>query len=238
MSTAQRSGARVAPAPVTLSGVDADRFRDRWRDVAAWLDASPSELAGLVVLTTGALAVVVALWWGARPVASPTTGQAPTATEVATTGAGALVGADTVTVHVAGAVGAPGLVELSIGSRVSDAVAAAGGLTLDGDPEGLNLARELVDGERIDVPRVGDPSGAAPGPAGADGAAGGVDGAVDLNRATTVQLEELPGVGPVLASRIVEHREANGPFTEVGQLRDVAGIGEKTFQSLTDLVDV
>lgn len=218
--------------------MDADRFRERWRRVAAWLDASPSELAGLAVLTVGALAVVGVLWWGGRPAAPPTARpDTHPGTEVATTGAGALVGEDTVTVHVAGAVGRPGLVELPLGARVADAVAAAGGLTLDGDPAGLNLARELVDGERIDVDRHGDP-GAAPDPGRATPSGVRGDGTLDLNRATAAELEGLPGVGPVLATRIVDHREAHGPFTEVGQLRDVAGIGEKTFQDLADLVDV
>ena len=142
------------------------------------------------------------------------------------------------TVHVAGAVGTPGLVRLPVGARVADAVDAAGGLLLDADPGPLNLARTVADGERIDVPRVGEVA-LGQGPGGADGD-GGVrsDGLVDLNRATPSQLEELPGVGPVLASRIVAFRDANGPFTEVGQLREVSGIGEKTFQSLAPLVAV
>ena len=71
-------------------------------------------------------------------------------------------------------------------------------------------------------------------------AASGVrpDGRLDLNTATAVQLQSLPGIGPVLAERIVAHRDASGPFTEVGQLREVTGIGERTFQGLADLVAV
>ena len=119
------------------------------------------------------------------------------------------------------------------------AVEAAGGLLLDADPGPLNLARTVADGERIDVPRVGEPAVGASGGGAVDGD-GGVraDGLVDLNRATPAELEELPGVGPVLASRIIAFRDANGPFTEVGQLREVSGIGEKTFQSLAPLVAV
>lgn len=218
--------------------MDTARIQDRWRGVAAWLDASASELAGLVVLLLGAVAVLGVLWWGGRPEAPPQPVSGPDrGSESADGGAGALVGGDTVTVHVAGAVGTPGLVELPLGARVADAIAGAGGLVLDADTSSLNLAREVVDGERIDVGRPGQPGTARADDPSGDGAIG-ADGVIDLNRATADQLEELPGVGPVLAGRIVDHRDANGPFTEVGQLRDVAGIGEKTFQDLADLVDV
>lgn len=221
--------------------MDADRLRDRWRAVAAWLDASPSELAGLTVLLVGAVVVVAILWFGGRPqvAPTPTPGPGPSDLGGATSGAGALVGEDTLTVHVAGAVAAPGLVELPVGARVADALEAAGGLVLDADTSPLNLARELADGERVDVGRIGDPTPAGGTGPGVDSTTpGGAGAPIDLNRATADQLEVLPGVGPVLASRIVAHREANGPFTEVGQLRDVSGIGEKTFQDLADLVDV
>ena len=149
-----------------------------------------------------------------------------------------LVGGDTVTVHVAGAVARPGLVRLPVGARVADAVEQAGGLLLDADPAGLNLARPLADGERVDVPRLGD---AAAGPSTGTGdptPAVDADGRLDLNRATAADLEELPGVGPVLAQRILDWREANGPFTAVGQLREVSGIGERTFQGLAEQVTV
>lgn len=218
--------------------------------MAAWLDASPAEVAGLAMLLVGAMVVVGALWWTGRPVpmaAVPATGseaspQQPVATEAPPA---ALAGADTVTVHVAGAVGQPGLVHVPVGARVADAIEAAGGPVLDAETTRLNLAREVVDGERLEVPRMGEVvSDGAPGEAGTHApgqeGAGAVraDGTLDLNRAQAADLEELPGVGPVLAQRILEWRDANGPFTEVGQLRDVAGIGEKTFQSLAPLVGV
>ena len=217
--------------------MDADSPRDRVRRLAGWLDASPAELAGLVVLVLGAGAVAAVLWWTGRPVAVPA---APpvSAAQVPGDTATELVGGDTVTVHVAGAVASPGLVRLPIGARVADAVERAGGLLLDADPGVLNLARPLVDGERVDVPRLGD---TAAGPAGAgDAAAAATDaeGRVDLNRATAADLEELPGVGPVLAQRILDWREENGPFTAVGQLREVSGIGESTFQALAEQVTV
>lgn len=156
---------------------------------------------------------------------------------------GAPTGADTVTLHVAGAVARPGLVEVAVGARVADALDAAGGLLLDAEVGTLNLARTVSDGERLDVPRIGEVvprAGAVGQPDGSGGGPGAMrpDGTLDLNAATAADLEELPGVGPVLAERILAWRDSDGPFTEVGQLREVSGIGEKTFQRLAPLVGV
>lgn len=142
-------------------------------------------------------------------------------------------------VHVAGAVRRPGVVELVAGDRVADAVAAAGGVLPDASVAVLNLARPLVDGEQVVVP-TGEEVAAgvgAGGPSATDDAYL-PDGRVDLNRATAADLEELPGVGPVLAGRIVSHRDERGPFTEPVELRSVSGIGEATWASLRDLVGV
>lgn len=201
------------------------------------------------MLLVGAIAVVGTLWWTGRPIPVPAApvgiGTEDPSTAAGAEPAGAPTGADTVTVHVAGAVGRPGLVQLRLGARVADAIEAVGGLQIDADTTRLNLAREVVDGERLDVLRVGEVAAdghgegaAAPSTAGDAGGAVRPDGTLDLNLADAGDLEELPGVGPVLAGRILEWRETNGPFTEVGQLRDVAGIGEKTFQSLAPLVAV
>jgi competence protein ComEA len=148
-----------------------------------------------------------------------------------------------VTVHVAGAVVDAGVVTLPAGARVTDAIAAVGGLTDDADPSRTNLARPLVDGEQLLVLRVGEepppgtpPSGAPP--AGPDGAPTADGGLVDLNTATLEQLQTLPGVGPAIAARIVDHREQHGPFRAPGDLRDVSGIGEKRFQDLADRITV
>lgn len=215
--------------------VDADEFRDRWRGAAAWLDASPSEVVALVVLALGAVAAVGVLWWsgGAVPVSPPPTDLTAAPTEV--------TGGDVATVHVAGAVGRPGLVEVPVGARVADALQAAGGVALDAETSSLNLAREVVDGERIDVPRLGEAQAGGAGPDGNGGTGSGAvgpDGTVNLNLASAAELETLPGIGPVLSQRIIAHREANGPFAEVGGLRAVAGIGEKRFQALVDLLTV
>jgi competence protein ComEA len=137
-------------------------------------------------------------------------------------------------VHVVGEVRVPGLVRLPPGSRVSDAIEAAGGLRKGGSSGGLNLARPLVDGEQVDVAR--DAATAPPGAAG--GATGGPSRPVDLNTATVADLDTLPGVGPVMAARILDWRTQHGRFASVDQLREVSGIGDRTFERLAPLVTV
>ncbi len=139
------------------------------------------------------------------------------------------------TVHVSGAVAAPGLVSLAPGSRVADALAAAGGALATGEVGRLNLAASVADGEHIVVPSVTDPSPVVP--AASDPQDAG-SGPVHLNTATPEELETLPGVGPVLAGRIIDHRERDGPFTVPEDLLDVSGIGEARLESLRDLVAV
>lgn len=147
-------------------------------------------------------------------------------------------------VHVLGAVARPGLYELAAGTRVMDAVAAAGGFSSTADPGGVNLARELSDGEQLYVPVVGEvpPPDAGGGTGGASGGAGSPGaasaGPIDLNRATLAELDTLPRIGPSLAQRILDWRDANGGFTSVDELREVSGIGDKTFESLRELVTV
>ncbi|PYG01598.1 competence protein ComEA [Georgenia satyanarayanai] len=149
-----------------------------------------------------------------------------------------------VVVHVAGAVHDPGVVELPVGARVADAVSAAGGEQPDAELAAVNLARPLVDGEQVYVPRVGEaPPGAAEGggPAGAPPAADGAaadGGVVDLNSADLADLDTLPGVGPAIAQRILEWREANGPFHSVEELLEVSGIGPATLDKLRERVRV
>lgn len=140
-------------------------------------------------------------------------------------------------VHILGAVASPGVYQLREGERVIDAVASAGGFTPTADQRGVNLARFVVDGEQIHVPEIGaDSSADAIGPGGA--APGIEQGKVNLNTATSDELEELPRVGPEMASRIIAWRDANGPFTAVDELMSITGIGEKTFDALKDLVTV
>jgi len=144
-------------------------------------------------------------------------------------------------VHVLGAVRRPGLFQLAEGARVVDAIAAAGGLSEVGDPAGVNLARPVSDGEQLYVPARGEAQPQAPPGGGTVGnpAAGGVAaGPVNLNTATAADLDSLPRIGPAMAQRIIDFRTANGRFSSVDELRNVAGIGQKTFDGLKDLVTV
>jgi competence protein ComEA len=176
------------------------------------------------------LACVVAGWlaWGARP-RTDTVAAVPVASGGPPIGGPSPVPAEVV-VAVEGDVRRPGLIHLPSGARVADAVEGAGGLTRGARTVGLNLARKVVDGELITV------GGGTPAAASAPG--GDTGGRVDLNTATVAQLDALPGVGPVLAQRIVDHRQQHGPFRSVEALRDVNGIGEARFADLRGRVTV
>lgn len=147
-----------------------------------------------------------------------------------------------VLVHVAGAVASPGLVRLPAGARVADGIEAAGGPTDEAALVAVNLARPLVDGEQVHVPTVADVAAGTAAPAAGAGPGRDPgrlpDGRLDLNLADAAQLEELPGVGPVLAGRIVAHRDEVGGFDEATALREVPGIGEATWAGLRELVGV
>lgn len=201
----------------------------------SWLVAEPAEALGVLVLLAGVVVATV-VWWH-RPVPGP----AP-APPGGSPGSAALVGEPpdgatpsdvTLVVHVVGAVARPGVVLLATDARVADAIAAAGGALVDADLARLNLARGLVDGEQVVVAHLGATGVPAPSTATPSTAA-----PIDLNTATPAELEALDGIGPVLARRIVEHRTAVGAFTDVAQLRDVAGIGEATFLRLAPEVVV
>lgn len=146
-------------------------------------------------------------------------------------------------VHVAGAVARPGVVHLEVGARVVDAIEAAGGMTNRAAADALNLAAAVADGDQVHVPTVRELAEAAASqvsPAGPTGPQPAATAAhlIDLNAATLAELEDLPGIGPVLAQRILEWRDANGAFVDVGQLREVSGIGESTFQDIAPLAHV
>jgi competence protein ComEA len=163
-------------------------------------------------------------------------------------------------VHVVGAVARAGVVRLPPGSRVLDAVTAAGGASPGADLAQLNLARPVIDGEQVHVPKKGEtlPVGASqaagtgiPGVAGGVGAGGGAGGAggpgsgsggagvpVDLNSADLAALDTLPGVGPVLAQRIVDWRTEHGRFSSVDELGEVSGIGDKLLAQISPKVRV
>jgi competence protein ComEA len=139
-----------------------------------------------------------------------------------------------VVVHVSGQVNKPGVYELPEGSRVQDAVAAAGGPLAESDSNALNLAAVIADGQKVTVPKPGEAVAADPGSATEPGMPAGK---INLNLATPAQLEELPGVGPVLAERIVAHRQ-KGRFTSPRQLMEVSGFGPKKYEALKDQITV
>lgn len=146
-------------------------------------------------------------------------------------------------VHVLGAVATPGVVRLPPGSRVEDAIAAAGGLTERARPGELNLAALVADGAQVVVGDARNPGGEVRAGGEAGGIAGdvGTPGAVsrlDLNTATAAQMEALPGVGPVTARAILAWREQHQRFSRVEELLEIDGIGPKTFARLEPLVRV
>lgn len=171
----------------------------------------------LIVLATVAFLVVGWMWWQGRaqPVAVIADHLVTSSATAEPTSSGSEV-----VVHVVGAVRKPGLVHLAAGSRVAEALRAAGGATSTKAEGSVNLARILVDGEQILVNAAGAVAGTAS------------DGKVSLNSASAAQFEELPGVGPVLAQRILDYRSEHGAFRSIDELDDVSGIGTALMSQL------
>ncbi|MEM9466802.1 MAG: ComEA family DNA-binding protein [Actinomycetota bacterium] len=192
--------------------------------------------AGLLGALAGILAVGFGAWWALRPPPPPAEEQLPFVQEVAapapTTTAGSV---DVVVVHVDGAVRFPGVHELRPGSRVTDAIDAAGGLTDGADRRQINLAQPVADGQRIWVPVEGEDVVVIVG-TGGDDAGAEPGGVVALSTASAEALETLPGIGPSLANAIVEHRSREGPFGTVDDLLAVPGIGPAKLDALRGLV--
>ncbi|MBM6400303.1 ComEA family DNA-binding protein [Phycicoccus sonneratiae] len=191
--------------------------------------------AGPSGVSAGAVGVGVP---GGAPSLVP--GDGPSASPSPSSSTGTPAGSVTVlVVHVVGQVRRPGLQRLPPGSRVSDAVDAAGGATKAADLSALNLARLLVDGEQVRVPKPGEVVTGGAGAAGGGGSGGGASAggaAVSLSTADVTALDGLPGIGPVLAQRIVDWRTEHGRFTSVDELAEVSGIGEKVLAQLRPLV--
>lgn len=187
-------------------------------------------MGAVVVLVLGAFAVTILI--GIMRGAGSAAEEIPAPAGASSSQAPPLAGG-TLYVHVAGAVARPGLYSVAAGSRVADALAAAGGVLEEGDASAVNLARLVSDGEQIVVPVIG----AVP-PAGAGPPGTAADGTVDLNTADQAALETLPRIGPALATRILEWREANGRFQSVEDLLAVPGIGEKLLEGLRGSVRV
>lgn len=241
-AAAGRDATFVAPPASAQPGPARHALVEQRRPVRR-LDAAA--VRGLVSLglaaLLGALVVVIIGW--PRGVAAPEAGAGAVEEEsgvqnVLDEPSPSPSASDAVVVDVDGAVRRSGVVELPAGSRVVDAIKAAGGLLPRGDTGSLNLAHVLLDGEQVVVPRMGDGVVLAD-PEAVPSSGPGVaatPGLVSLNAATEVELDTLPGIGPVLAAAIVEWRTQNGGFTSIEQLQDVSGIGPTTFADLAPLV--
>ncbi|QQM20185.1 ComEA family DNA-binding protein [Rhodococcus sp. P-2] len=239
-----------------------DRLPERWRGTR-W---RPSRSATWVLAIVAALATAIGLftvWWDSPslqavpPLPLPQNVTAQNVTEQSVTaGDGESAGPvptavvaeqapEALVVSVVGLVRTPGLVNLHLGSRIADALAAAGGVLDGAETVGLNLAQKLADGDQI-VVGAADQSGGvsasssttaggtSPAAAGESGGAG----LVNLNTATEAELDGLPGVGPVTAASIISWRTSNGKFTDVEQLGEVDGIGPARLAKLRVLVSV
>ncbi|MEU6863038.1 ComEA family DNA-binding protein [Streptomyces sp. NPDC046876] len=198
--------------------------------VQARVAVQPRAVAAVAVVLGAAVVLGVQQYWSARPqpvTAPAVVGPAP-APAVAQGPATGPPGGSRIVVDVSGKVREPGVRRLPAGSRVEDALAAAGGVPPGTDTTGLNRARVLVDGEQVVV--------GGPAPPAAPGSTGPGSGPLSLGTATVEQLDALPGVGPVLAQHIVDFRTARGGFRSVEELRQVDGIGEQRFADLRKLV--
>lgn len=224
------------------------------RDWLGALRADPGRAGVIALLGVGIIAVLVTVFTVMRDAPPPVSSANLPAVQMVSTAAGTPAPAEApdgpVVVSVVGLVNTPGLVTLTAGDRIADALEAAGGAVDGADLVGLNLARRVVDGEQIIV-GLAAPAG-SPSPMGSsvssatepdtpaiapDGAVGS-GGPVDLNIATPEDLDALPGVGPVTAAAIIAWRDANGKFTSVDQLGEVDGIGPARLDKLRGLVDV
>jgi len=230
---------------------------------AGMRDMPSGVIAAVLVLAVVAVAWAAWRWWPSDAAAvGPESQPAATAVAVAQsegksseeppdsdTASGAPAVDTSLVVHVAGEVRHPGVYDVPAGARVIDAIESAGGLLGDAAGDSVNLARQVADGEQIVIPSRDEvASGAAPAastaaPAGVSSASGvpadsGGGTAVNINSADAAALDQLPGVGPSTAQKIIADREASGPFASPEDLGRVSGIGPKRLEQLKDLVCV
>lgn len=227
---------RPAPPPPSWGERGRTVRRALWERAVGWI-----RWVGPGRIVTGCLAAggaVLVGWWLVAAPPPPIEDSLPRATSEVDQAAGepapvvaapATTVAMEVVVHVAGAVGVPGVYSLPAGARVVDAITAAGGATTEAETSAINLAAVLVDGQKVMVPRPGEVVPDDPGPA-------VPTGPLSLATATAEQLDALPGIGPVLAEAILRWRTDNGGFASVDELTDVPGIGPSLLERLRDLV--
>lgn len=231
-----------------------DQYVDRWQVILCLV------IAGIILLFTVGMYVRDLVFSRPKVIqAAPSAAAAPPAVKKAA--------ASKIYVYICGAVNKPGVYQISAGTRLNAAIALAGGLLPDADATHLNLAKKLTDGERAYIPKIGekpmpttnDPADTqgnnASGPASGNGANGtnstasgssyglpatawNADGKLNLNAATADDLDKLPGIGPAFIARILDYRKKQNGFTEIAQLRNIEGIGPKTYAKLKPLVFV
>jgi competence protein ComEA len=267
---AERLHRRLGAQPDTDDDDDADTdpnsLLPRWipdgsADHGGWLAkvrADPGRAGAIALAAVAAIAVLVTIFTLMRDQPAPVMSAKLPPVEMASSGrhgaspSPSAAPSQPVVVSVVGLVHTPGLVTLAPGARIADALKAAGGTTDGADTIGLNMARQVDDGEQIVVgiaPAKGQPTvlgssvgsgSATPGPSstGSRPAKGAPGEVINLNTATVQQLDTLPGVGPVTAAAIVAWRQANGKFTSVDQLGEVDGIGPARLEKLRKLVRV
>lgn len=222
--------------------LDADHLLDldddfSWRRAPVLLGDRLGVRPGSIIIGVfGVLAAGFGAWWGLRLPPPAIEEALPVVTEVPAIVSPSTTAPLILVLHIDGAVAQPGVHDVMAGSRVIDAVQAAGGLTSNADRSRINLAQLVADGQRIWVPAIGEEAPAAVLGEGSGVVESSIDGPIALSTASAARLDTLPGIGPSLASAIVDHREREGPFDDVDDLLDVAGIGPAKLDALRDHV--
>jgi len=249
--TSAERPADVAPLLDPLDPPPDTRPDDEAPDFAPPLVRWRTARGAAVLLSVVAVLLGGWFWWRAAGSAPQVVPLSESSTTAAAVESAPTAPAERVVVHVTGAVSRPGVLTLPAGSRLHEAIAAAGGATPTADLDRLNLAAAVEDGQKIVVPERGSPEaqdsqglapreggGSSGGTAGGSGASGSGTAKVNLNTADTEELATLPRVGPVLAQRIVDWRKQHGRFTRVEDLDAVDGVGPKLLEALLPLVRV
>lgn len=230
---ALRDESKQGPAPTSLLAVLEhvwERVREKSRQTSLVIGAC---ISGALLVSVGLGFILVRL---SSPSSSSPSTPAPSGDTTTIPMVTSSVAVAQVVVHAAGSVRIPGVYRLPKGSRVVDLLEAAGGPDTSLDIARINLASPLSDGQRIYFPQVGESVPTAQG-GGAESAGGnGASGPVNLNHASSAELEALPGIGPATAAAIIAHRERVGPFRSVDDLLSVKGLGPAKVAALRDLV--
>lgn len=195
-------------------------------------DFTPEQRRGLLVIGIGAITLTIFFFLSSRTEAVPVLQEKSTSTGPISTGTNSTAPGTSsnqvIYIDVAGKVKTPGVYQLPEGSRVIDAITIAGGVKLGVSTSHINLARKLVDGEQVLIMKekfISAPT--------SSGRKSIFAGKVSLNSASKAQFDSLPGIGPVIAQRIIDYRNKNGPFQTLESIQSVSGIGESIFRQIS-----